>query len=172
MDAIIADNPGKALDALVAEKKINADQKAQVFKKPSLQASVAQLEEQIGQYKGFAAEVEERFAHQKAILEKAHQEELEAVRVRIIAETTESNKKEFEDQLLSLTKFLAAAAAMRHAGESGSNESRAFEAVLYQVYGGSREAVGSMLKLTGSTDEQITSVEGDRLDVTCKFVIP
>lgn len=48
MDAIIAENPDKSLDDLIEEKKINNDQKAQVLKKPSLQATVAQTEEQIG----------------------------------------------------------------------------------------------------------------------------
>ena len=167
VDAILASNSGTPLDTLVAEKKINPDQKAQVLKKPALQASVAQLEEQIGQYKGFAVSVEEHFAHEKASLEKAHRDELEAVRGKAVAETTERIKKEFEDQLLSLTKFLATAAAMRHAGESGSNENRAFEGVLYQLYGGSRDAVVSMLKLAAGADEQVTSVEGELLDITC-----
>ena len=140
-----------------------------MLKKPALQASVAQLEEQVGHYKSFAASLADRFTGEKDRREKAHKEELEALRKNVAEETTQANKKEFEEKLLSLTKFLAAAAAMRHAGESASNESRAFEGVLYQVYGGSSDAVASILKLVDGADEQIASVEGETLDVTCKL---
>ncbi|RJE22505.1 hypothetical protein PHISCL_05148 [Aspergillus sclerotialis] len=166
VDAIVADNPGKSLDELVAEKKINPDQKAQILKKPTLQANVAQIEEQISHYKQFAGHYEERLASQKATLEKAHRDELDAVRRRAVAEATESSKKELENRLLSLSRFLCAAAAMRRSGDETSNESRAFEGVLYQVYGGCREAVTSMVKLIDGVDENVLTVEGDVLDFT------
>ena len=164
----MADHPGKSLDELVAEKKINPDQKAQILKKPALQANVAQIEEQISHYKQFAGHYEERLASQKATLEKAHRDELEALRGRAVAEAKESSKKEFENRLLSLSRFLCAAAAMRRSGDETSDESRAFEGVLYQVYGGCREAVTSMVKLIDGVDENVLTVEGDVLDFTCK----
>ncbi|KAJ5364588.1 uncharacterized protein N7496_010301 [Penicillium cataractarum] len=166
IDAIIAENQGKSLDDLVVEKKINADQKAQALKKPALQASIAQIEEQIGHYKQFAAQYEARLETQKAALDKAHQEELEAVRANAIADATETSSRVLREQLLTLTKFLCAAANMRHAGETESLESRAFEGVLFQVYGGNKKAVDSMVKLVDGADEKVVGVEGDALELS------
>ncbi|KAJ5911112.1 uncharacterized protein N7473_000415 [Penicillium subrubescens] len=166
IDAIIAENEGKSLDDLVAEKKINADQKAQALKKPALQATIAQIEEQIGHYKQFAAQYEARLESEKAALEKAHQEELEAVRANAIADATETSARVLREQLLTLTKFLCAAANMRHAGETESLESRAFEGVLFQVYGGNKKAVDSMVKLVEGADEKVIGVEGEALELS------
>ena len=170
VDAILAENPGKSLDELVAAKKINTDQKAQALKKPALQANVTQVEEQINQYKQFAAHYEERLASQKTALEKEHKEKLETFRENAVAEATETCKKEFGNRLLTLSKFLHAAAGMRMSGDGTSGESRAFEGVLYQVYGGSSEAVASMFKLIDGADENVQAVEGDMLEFTCKTI--
>ncbi|KKK15508.1 hypothetical protein P175DRAFT_0516513 [Aspergillus ochraceoroseus IBT 24754] len=166
VDSIIAENPGKSLDDLVAEKKINNDQKAQALKKPSLQASVTQIEEQIAHYKEFAAYYEQRLVSQKAELEKAHKEEVESLQEKASVAASETGKDELNQRLLSLSKFLCAAANMRRSGDETSSESRAFEGVLYQVYGGSLEAVASILKLVDGVEEKIVSVEGETLDVT------
>lgn len=139
-----------------------------MLKKPALQANISQIEDQISHYKQFAAYYEERLASQKAALDKAHQEELGAAREKAVAEAAESSRKELGDRLLSLSRFLCAAAAMRRSGDETSSESRAFEGVLYQVYGGCREAVTSMLKLIDGVDEGILSVEGETLDFSCK----
>jgi hypothetical protein len=101
-------------------------------------------------------------------LEKAHKEELEDARLKAAAEATESAKQNFKDQLLTLSRFLRAAAAMRRAGDENSSESRAFEGALFQVYGGTEEAVASMLKLIDGEEEKIPSVDTEPLDVTCK----
>lgn len=148
------------------------------MKKPSLQANVAQIEEQIAHYKQFANYYEERLASQKAELEKAHKEELasiqkthkelESTQKNNVGKATETNEKGLRRQLLTLSKFLCAAAAMRRSGDETSNDSHAFEGVLYQVYGGSQEAVTSMLKLINGVDEKIVSVEGSELGITCK----
>lgn len=151
------------------EHKINADQKAQALKKPALQAQVAQIEEQLGHYKQFAAQYEEKLANQKATLEKAHQEELEAVRGNVIADATETTAKALREQLLTLSKFLCAAAQSRHAGDAESPESQAFESVLFQVYGGHSDAVTAMLKLIDGADENVVGIEGNTLDMTCEF---
>lgn len=94
------------------------------------------------------------------------------MREKVLSEAGESNKKGFREQLLVLSKFLRAAAAMRRAGDETSAESRAFEGVLFQVYGGTDEAVDSMLKLIEGADEKIISVEGDALEVSCKCPRP
>lgn len=153
----------------MAEKKINADQKAQALKKPALQAQVAQIEEQFAHYKEFAAQYEERLATQKAALEKAHQEELEAVRANAVADTTEAAARELRQQLFTLTKFLCAAANSRRAGETESIESRALEGVLFQVYAGNQDAVSSMIKLINGADEKVPSVEGPDLEFSCEY---
>ncbi|KUL85218.1 hypothetical protein ZTR_08923 [Talaromyces verruculosus] len=166
VDSIIAENPGKSLDQLIAEKKINADQKAQALKKPSLQAQVAQIEEQIAQYKQFAAHYEERLVSQKTSLETAHKQELEAVREKAVAEAKESQETTIRAQLLTLSRFLRSAASVRRTGDAASAESQAFEGVLLQVYGGNQDAVESMLKLINGTDDKVTGVDGQVLDVS------
>ncbi|KAJ5710669.1 hypothetical protein N7488_004825 [Penicillium malachiteum] len=165
VDAVLAENPGKSLDELVEDKKINADQKAQALKKPALQAAVAQIEEQIGHYKEVAGQYEAKLVSQKAALDKAHHEELEAVRANAIADATETSARVLREQLLDVSKFLCAAANLRRAGDE-SAEGRAFEAVLYQVYGGSRDAVTSMVKLIEGSDEKLQDIEGEALDLT------
>ncbi|KAL4815915.1 hypothetical protein BDW67DRAFT_163366 [Aspergillus spinulosporus] len=173
VDAVIANNPDKTLDELVAEKKINEDQKAQALKKPVLQATIAQLEEQIAHYKEFATFYEQRLASQKAELEKA-QKEVEALREKAATatpapaeQTPEVKKEDATQQLLSVSRFLSTAAIRRHRGEDETTpESRAFEGVLAQVYGGHLDAVASMQKLINGADEKVVSVDGERLEVT------
>ncbi|KAL4928279.1 uncharacterized protein BDV17DRAFT_264621 [Aspergillus undulatus] len=171
VDAIIAENPNKELEELVAEKKINNDQMAQALKKPALRAAIAQLEEQIAHYKEFATFYEQRLASQKAELEKAHKEEVKALQVKAAAasappEMPEVKKEDFTQQLLSVSKFLCTAAVRRLHGDETLPESRAFEGVLTQVYAGTLDAVAAMQKLIDGADEKILSVEGETLDVT------
>ncbi|KAL4900017.1 hypothetical protein BDW74DRAFT_104957 [Aspergillus multicolor] len=173
VDAVVANNPNKTLDQLVAEKVINEDQKAQALKKPVLQAAIVQLEAQIVHYKEFAAFFEGRLESQKAELEKA-QQEVEALQEKTasatptpVEPTPEVKKEDATQQLLCVSKFLSTAAIRRHRGEDETTpESRAFEGVLAQVYGGSLEAVASMNKLIEGTDEKVVSVDGEALEVT------
>ncbi|OJD20039.1 hypothetical protein AJ78_00055 [Emergomyces pasteurianus Ep9510] len=165
VDSIIAENPNKSLDELVAEKKINADQKAQALKKPALQAVVSQIEEQINQYKQYGQYYENRLATQKIEIEKKHKDELVALKEKVVAETLESSEKEFEGRLLVLSQFLRAAAAMRRSGDETSSDSRAFEGALFQVYGGTEEAVSAMVKLINGADDIVPSVDAEPLDV-------
>jgi ribosomal protein L16 Arg81 hydroxylase len=159
----------------VTEKTINADQKAQALKKPSLQAAVTQIEEQLGHYKQFAAQYEEKITtqkaaldEQKAALDKIHQEELAAVRANALADATESTSRVLRENLLDVAKFLCAAANLRRAGDE-TPEGVAFEAVLYQVYAGNQDAVTSMVKLIEGVEEPIQGLEGETLDFTCKW---
>ncbi|CAG7937156.1 unnamed protein product [Penicillium olsonii] len=165
VDAILAENPDKSLDQLVEEKKINSDQRAQHLRKSALQAAAAQTEEQIGHYKHFAAQYEERLVAQKSELAKDHEEELEAVRANAIADATEASRKALRTQLHTMTKFLCGAAMLRRDGVVNT-ETQAFEGVLFQVYGGSHDSVNNMLKVINGADEKITAVEGDVLDFT------
>ncbi|KAJ5090359.1 hypothetical protein N7532_009043 [Penicillium argentinense] len=166
VDTILKENEGKSLDELVAEKKINTDQKAQVLKKPALESQIAQIQQQIGQYREIANQYEQQLAKQKAAAEEAHQKELESVRANAIADATATTAKTLRQQLLSVSKFLCAAANSRRDGDAESLEARAFEGVLFQVYAGNQEAVSNMIKLIDGADERVVGVEGEVLEMS------
>ncbi|KAL9035955.1 MAG: hypothetical protein Q9214_006350, partial [Letrouitia sp. 1 TL-2023] len=170
VDSIIAENPDKTLDELLVSRKINADQKAQAQKKPSLQASLAQLEEQVAQYKQFDEDYQKRLATEKSALESAHKDELENVKVATAAETRAESIKEAKDNLLVLSKFLRAAAAKRQGGDETSAENRAFEGALLLVYGGEVGAVAAMESLIAGSDEKIPTVDQVPSEYTYKQV--
>lgn len=155
---------------MVDEKKINNDQKTQALKKPALQASIAEIEEQIARYKEFATFYEQRLASQKAELENAYKQEMEALREKAANATPKVSKDDSNEKLLSLSKFLCTAAVRRISVNESTPESRAFEGVLAQVYGGHQDAVAAMQKLIGGSDEKIISVEGETLEVSCEFI--
>ncbi|KAL9125477.1 MAG: hypothetical protein Q9217_005330, partial [Psora testacea] len=170
VDSIIAENPGSTLDELLASKKINPDQKAQAQKKPSLQASLTQLEEQIAQYKQFDEDYQKRLSAEKSALETAHKEELQKVKDAAVAEAIVEGKKEAKDNLLVLSKFLRAAAAKRQGGDETSPENRAFEGALLLVYGGEVGAVVAMESLIAGTEEKVPTVDSTPSDFTYKQV--
>ena len=172
MDSIVAENPNKTLDELLEARKINADQKAQAQKKPALQASLAQLEEQITQYKQFDVEYQKRLSAEKAALETSHSEELEKVKATAVAEAQAEAKKETKESLLALSKFLRAAAAKRQDGDDTSEENRAFEGALLLVYGGDANAVIAMEKLIDGSEEKVPYVDGQISEFTCKPIRP
>jgi hypothetical protein len=174
VDNILSENPGKTLDELVAARKINADQKAQILKKPSLQASLAQLEEQIAQYKKFDQEYKARMSSEKAEFEKSFTEraskELEEAVAATKAEAQSITEKEQEQALLLLSQFLRLAAVRRGEEENaGLQENMALEGLLAQVYSGDANAVAAMVNLIQGSEETLTSVTGEPLAVTCKF---
>lgn len=72
VDSVLADNPGVSLDQLVASRKINADQKAQILNKPTLAAALKQYQEQLFQFEKFDEEKKSDLAKQKAEFEKSH----------------------------------------------------------------------------------------------------
>lgn len=155
---------------MVAEKKINTDQKAQALKKPALLAQVTQIEEQIAQYKQFASHYEERLVSQKAALETAHKEEIEAIKQKAAAEAKESQERKLKAQLLTLSQFLRTAASFRHESDEAPVESPAFEGVLFQIYGGTKDAVDSMIKLIDGSEDKVLGVEEHPLDISCKLL--
>ncbi len=150
-------------------RKINADQKVQAQKKPSLQASLAQQEEQIAQYKQFDEDYQKRIIAEKAALEVVHKEEIEKVKEAATSEAIAAGKTEAKDNLLALSKFLRAAAAKRQAGDETSAENRAFEGALLLVYGGDLGAVEAMEKLISGSDEKVPTVDPLVIsEYTCK----
>ncbi|KAL8810724.1 MAG: hypothetical protein Q9200_002346 [Gallowayella weberi] len=170
VDAIIAENPDQTLDQLLATRKINPDQKAQAQKKPSLQASLTQLEEQVAQYKQFDEDYQKRLATEKAALVSSHKDELDKVKEAATAETRTEGAKEAKDNLLVLSKFLRAAAAKRQGGDETSPENRAFEGALLLVYGGEVGAVAAMESLINGSDEKVPTVDQVPSEFTYKQV--
>lgn len=173
VDNIISENPDKTLDELVAARKINADQKAQVLKKPALQASLVQLEEQIAQYIKLDAEIKFKYQNEKEAFEKNLREnarkELEEKMALAKAEAQENARKDLEESLLLLSQFLKLAAIRRAEEEAAElEESKALEGLLAQVYSGDASAVAAMLNLINGSNKTLKSVIGEDLNVTCE----
>ena len=167
----MAENPNLSLDELLSSRKINQDQKAQAQKKPSLQASLAQFEEQLSQFKQFDEEYQKRIAAEKSALETSHKGELEKVRDAAAMEAQAEGKKESNYNLLVLSKFLRAAAAKRQGGDETSPENRAFEGALLLVYGGEAGAVTAMEKLILGSEDLVPTVDQVPSEYTCKLVV-
>ncbi|KAF7550400.1 hypothetical protein G7Z17_g5755 [Cylindrodendrum hubeiense] len=162
-DSLLSQHAGKSLEELVDSKIINTDQKAQILKKPALQAQLAQYEEQLVQYQKVDEQYRARAVAEKAELEKS----LEKVKADAISEAAETSQKALKDNLLVLSQFLRLAAYRREeAKDPESDESQAIEGVLLAIYSGDDLAVQSMLKLVDGSDDQIVSVPGEQLETT------
>jgi len=162
-DSLLAQHPGKSLDQLVQERILNADQKAQILKKPALQAQRAQFEEQLAQYLKVDEQYKTRAAADKAEWEKS----LEKAKADAVAEAKETFDKTLHGNLLLLSQFLRLAAYRREeAADPESDESQAIEGVLMAIYTGDESAVSSMLKLVQGSSDQILSVPGEQLETT------
>ncbi|KAF2118906.1 hypothetical protein BDV96DRAFT_596714 [Lophiotrema nucula] len=165
-ESIIEANPGVPLDELLASRKLNADQKAQIQKKPGLQAQLAQFEEQLAQYKKFDEEYQHKVTQEKELLHQTHSQEIEKLRDVLKAEAEVESKKAFKEKILTLSRFLRAAAARRQLEEDDSDLTKAFEGALLLVYGGDAAAVGAAEKLIDGSDDSVPSTEGVSLSVT------
>lgn len=169
LDAIIAENQNVSLDQLLASKKINADQRAQASKKPQLQAQLAQLEEQLTQYKKIDAEYQARLDTERESLQSTHKTELDRLRQSLKEEAEKEAKVTLRKNLLLFSQFLRAAAAKRVVEEEAdTEESKAFEGALLLVYGGDDKAVKAAENLINGSSETVPSVEGQSLSVTCE----
>jgi hypothetical protein len=159
---------------LVAERKINADQKAQILKKPGLAQQLQQYEEQIAHFKKFDQEYKAASQAEKAAFEKTHTDraskELEEAVSSAKAEGANAAREAQESNLLLLSQFLRLAAIRRGEDEDPElEENKALEGLLGRVYTGDAAAVSSMLSLINGSDEKIYSVNGDPLSVSCKI---
>ncbi|CAM1509144.1 Fc.00g028830.m01.CDS01 [Cosmosporella sp. VM-42] len=162
-DSLLSQHAGKSLEDLVAAKIINPDQKAQILKKPALQAQLAQFEEQLVQYQKVDEQYRTRAAADKAEWEKG----LEKAKADAVSESKEGLQKTLRENLLLLSQFLRLAAYRREEGqEPESDESQAIEGVLLAIYTGDEGAVNSMLKLMEGSEDKIVSVPGEQLQTT------
>lgn len=161
-------------------KIINADQKAQILKKPSLQESARSIEEQISQFEDYVKYYngkQEKLVSEIDALKAAHEAELaaqvasarEAAREEAVASTREESEKEFSERLLTFSRFLAAVAHRRTKEDLSTPISKAFEAVLIQVFHGTEAAVADATKLIQGSKENIHMADGEALDVTCEL---
>ncbi|CAG8957501.1 hypothetical protein HYFRA_00011483 [Hymenoscyphus fraxineus] len=173
VDSIVAapENKDKSLDQLVTERKINADQKAQILKKPGLQQQLQQFEEQIAQFKKFDAEYKAASQAEKAEFEKAHTERASKAQEEAVkaakAEAAASVQKSQENNFLLLSQFLRLAAVRRGEDEDPElPENKALEGLLGRVYTGDASAVAAMLSLVNGSSENLYSVNGEPLEVT------
>lgn len=152
----------------MASKTINVDQRAQVQKKPGLQAQLAQVEEQLAQYLKVDEQYRTRANADKAEWAKA----VEKAKADAVVEAASANKKSLEDNLLVLSQFLRLAAYRREeAQDPESDESQAIEGVLLAIYSGDESAVSSMLKLVEGSEDQIWSVPGEQLQTSCSYSV-
>ncbi|RYP80937.1 hypothetical protein DL769_002215 [Monosporascus sp. CRB-8-3] len=170
-DSIVAEHQDKSLDELVQLKLINPDQRAQRLKKPQLEAQLAQIEEQLAQFKKVDEEYRTRLAAEKASLEKSLTEKFENEKADAVNEIKEKaeadSKKTLHDSLLTLSQFLRLAAARRsEEADAGLDENMALEGVLLSVYSGDEHAVSTMLKLIEGSDEKTVSVSSEELQTT------
>ncbi|KAF4507158.1 hypothetical protein G6O67_005825 [Ophiocordyceps sinensis] len=162
-DSLLAQHPGKSLEELVAEKIINTDQKAQITKKPALQAQLTQMEEQLALYQKVHDQYRSRAKADKAELEKS----LDKAKADAVGAAKQEFKKSQQEHLLVLSQFLRLAAYRREeAKDPESDESQAIEGVLLAIYAGDETAVASMLKLIEGSEEPILSVPGEHLQTT------
>lgn len=172
IDLIIADNPGVSLDDLVAQRKINADQKNAALKKPQLQAQLAQLEEQIQQYRKFDADYQSQMQKQKEDLTTQHEKELEKVKNDTRLEGVTNGAAELRKKLLIFSQFLRLAAAKRMVEEEADTaESKAFEGALLLVYGGDETAVDTAISLIEGSEKPCPSIDGTLMPFTCKLEV-
>ena len=170
---ILAENPKSTLDELVAARKINADQKAQILKLPQLKAALAQHEEQITQFKKFDQEYKANLATDKANFEKSIKEQHAKELEEAISAAKLEAEKEQKRSLLIISQFLHLAAVRR--GEDADaelDENKALEGALTWVYEGSEKAVGVMTKIVQGVDEPTVSISNEQLTTTCKHCCP
>ena len=153
-------------------KIINADQRAQILKKPALQAQLTQAEEQLTQYRKVHEQYQGKFAAEKAEWEKSVEKSVEKAKEDALRDAKQGSDNTTHENLLILSQFLRLAAYRREeAQEPESDESQAIEGVLLAIYSGDDSAVSSMRKLVEGSDEQILSVPGEQLQTTCKWTL-
>ncbi|KAH9845595.1 hypothetical protein Tdes44962_MAKER06506 [Teratosphaeria destructans] len=160
-DQMIDANPGVSLSELVAQRKINADQKAAAEKKPHLLSQREALEEQIKVFRSVNDDYQKQMERQKEDLAAQHEREVEKLREELRTQGATSSAAQLKEKLLVFSRFLRAAAAKRAIEEeAGTEENQAFEGALLLVYGGDEKAVSTAVSIIEGTEERVPSIEG------------
>lgn len=151
---------------MVKQKKINSDQKAQILKKPQLEAQVAQLEEQQKNFNEFAQELEARFEKEKATIAQNHNAEIERLKEEAAQNSTGATEKKVKEALQVACQFLHAAAYQRQRDDVDESEKQAYEAVLFHLYQGNSTAIETITNIVEGKELNITEPSGDEIDFT------
>ncbi|KAK5137091.1 hypothetical protein LTR08_001100 [Meristemomyces frigidus] len=160
-DAVQEANPGVSLDDLVAQRKINNDQRAASSKKPQLLEQLKSLNEQVETFRIVNSDYQGQMQKQKDDSTAKHQKDLEQAKEDHKLESSTSASSELRKKLLVFSQFLRAAAAKRNETEEiSSDESAAFEGALLLVYGGDQHAVETAVNIIEGSDEQVPNIEG------------
>jgi len=167
IDHLVAEHGSKTLDELITLKIINNDQKAAYLKKPSLQAQLAQYEEQLQLLKKIDQEHRARLAEQEKALTAKFEKETAELVVELKDKALVDADASLSKSLLVLSQFLRLAAARRaEEADTSLDENQALEGVLLHIYSGDDNAVATMLKLVRGSDEQTRSTSGETLKTT------
>ncbi|OAQ97419.1 hypothetical protein LLEC1_06809 [Akanthomyces lecanii] len=162
-DSLLAEHKSKTLEELVAAKILNADQRAQILKKPALQAQLTTLEEQLAQ----SQRVHDQYTAQAAAERAEFEKTIQKTKADATAEAKQAFEETFQDNLLLLSQFLRLAAYRREEGSNPeADENQAIEGVLLAIYSGDSSAVAAMMKLMEGSAEQVISVPGETLEST------
>lgn len=148
------------------QKKINADQRAQLSKKPQLEAQLAQLEEQQKNYTELTADLELRFEKEKASLAEAHEAEIEKLKEENNQSSSTTATSKVKDALHVTCQFLHAAAYQRQRDDVEESEKQAYEAVLFHLYQGNSTALETLTKVVEGQEDKVVEPSGDVLDFT------
>jgi hypothetical protein len=165
-EAIVEENSGKTLDQLIAEKKINNDQKAQIVNKPNLKAQITQLEEQLSAYKSFGLELEDRHSRDKAALVESHESEIAQLKEEAATSAKAAEGKDLDKALEIVSSFLHAAAAKRGSDDTDSPEALAFEGSLLMIYQGNSTSINGLKNLVEGSDEKVLDTHNEPVDFT------
>ena len=171
-DAVQEANPGVSLDDLVAQRKINNDQRAASSKKPQLLEQLKSLNEQVETFRVVHSDYQAQMQKQKNDSTTKRWEELNQAKEAYRLESESSASSELREKLLVFSQFLRAAAAKRNeTEETSSDESAAFEGALLLVYGGDEHAVDTAVNIIEGSDEQVPNIEGVPGSVKCECTL-
>ena len=137
-----------------------------MLKKPALQTQLVQLEEQLSQYRAFAQELEERFSREKATLNETHEQEITRLKEEIATQSQPPEVKDVDEELKVISHFLHAAASKRQSEGADSDEGRAFEGILLQVYQGNDTALSTLRNLINGSEEKVNDTDNNPLEFT------
>lgn len=151
---------------MVAQKKINTDQKAQIVKKSALEDQRAQIENQVKIIEDVQQDLEAKHAQEKQSLVKDHEAEIEKIKAEASEASDKAAATKVREALHITCKFLHAAAFQRQRDDVDELESKAYEAVLFHLYQGNAAAVDTITNVIRGSSDKITEANNDELDFT------